>query len=419
MTTTKTLRDALTDERTWLEDQRKSISKGNGSSWDMMQCSERINLIAAALAAADADQAPELDHGDTVLRVQKALGMTDTGWLSPDAVLLHLDLAIKSAARPAPADQAPDAAPWPDFLGQAIHHGDRLLHPQDGAEFVAVRLNGHSDAGDAWRAVYDNGTVSRLCLQIGDKGQAVLSSAARPAPVGAVIDETYMLKREIHNLKRHIEEYCPDSLPAEAAPVGAVQAPADIKAACYRVDWTSNEPAGAMLLAAMKEEIAELRATLGKAAAPAAPIGTTLAQWNSMLWAKNGPVPAEHAKPEPVEQAKLAEGSERAQFERHIRSECDSEEYAALILQKSALGTYQTTRIQGAWEGWQARGQQAGGVDGGAAKRLLKAATAYANDYCQDEADPEAVEDMICDADQHKLAVELFAAIASANQKGE
>lgn len=68
-------------------------------------------------------------------------------------------------------------APWPDFLGQTIAHGCRLLHPADGAEFTAIRLHGHADEVDSWRAVYDDGTVSRLCLQIGDKGQAVLSTA--------------------------------------------------------------------------------------------------------------------------------------------------------------------------------------------------------------------------------------------------
>lgn len=65
-------------------------------------------------------------------------------------------------------------APWPDFLNQTIHHGDLLTHP-DGTEFVAIRLPGsHHPPGDAWRAVYDEGPISRLVLQIGDKGRAVL-----------------------------------------------------------------------------------------------------------------------------------------------------------------------------------------------------------------------------------------------------
>jgi hypothetical protein len=69
-------------------------------------------------------------------------------------------------------------APWPDFSGQPIHHGDRLTHP-DGTEFTAVWLKGHEYDGDAWRAVYDDATVSRLGLQIGDKGQASLVSGEK------------------------------------------------------------------------------------------------------------------------------------------------------------------------------------------------------------------------------------------------
>jgi hypothetical protein len=67
-------------------------------------------------------------------------------------------------------------APWPDFVGQPINHGDRLMHP-DGTTFVAVRLNGHAREEDAWRAVYDaepTGSVSRLGLQIGDRGRAAV-----------------------------------------------------------------------------------------------------------------------------------------------------------------------------------------------------------------------------------------------------
>jgi hypothetical protein len=68
-------------------------------------------------------------------------------------------------------------APWPDHRGQAIHHGARLKHPVDGRAFVAVRLNGYDNENDAWRAVYDDASVSRLCLQIGDKGRAALIGA--------------------------------------------------------------------------------------------------------------------------------------------------------------------------------------------------------------------------------------------------
>lgn len=42
---------ALTEVRNWCESERKSISKGNGSSWNAMQLAEQIDLIDAALAA--------------------------------------------------------------------------------------------------------------------------------------------------------------------------------------------------------------------------------------------------------------------------------------------------------------------------------------------------------------------------------
>ncbi len=75
-----------------------------------------------------------------------------------------------------------DLAPWPDFNGNPIHHGDRMWHPVSGQTFTAVRLRGIPDPGNAWRAIYDSEDpvgVSRLCLQIGDKGMAVLQGGAK------------------------------------------------------------------------------------------------------------------------------------------------------------------------------------------------------------------------------------------------
>lgn len=79
-----------------------------------------------------------------------------------------------------PSDRA--IAPWPDFLGQTIRNGDRMSH-LDGTEFVVVHFPEFPSSGDAWRAVYcteDSTHVSRLCLQIGDKGQAFVIDAAAP-----------------------------------------------------------------------------------------------------------------------------------------------------------------------------------------------------------------------------------------------
>lgn len=76
-----------------------------------------------------------------------------------------------------------DLCPWLDFDGRPIRHGDRLIHPS-GQTFTAVRLVGHKNPGDAWRAVYDQDpqSVSRLSLQIGDKGRAVLQPTQKTAP---------------------------------------------------------------------------------------------------------------------------------------------------------------------------------------------------------------------------------------------
>lgn len=64
-------------------------------------------------------------------------------------------------------------APWTDFAGQDIHEGDVIHHPS--GEFgKVVFLPKEKDAGDQWRVDYGDGDLSRLCLQIGNKGQAIV-----------------------------------------------------------------------------------------------------------------------------------------------------------------------------------------------------------------------------------------------------
>jgi len=77
-----------------------------------------------------------------------------------------------------------DRCPWPDHDGWPIFHGSRMWHPATGQTFTAIRLQGVENPGDAWRAVYDADPehLSRLGLQIGDKGRAVV---VRPAKEGA------------------------------------------------------------------------------------------------------------------------------------------------------------------------------------------------------------------------------------------
>lgn len=77
-------------------------------------------------------------------------------------------------------------APWPDYAGNPIRHNDRIRHP-DGTEGIVWHMDGHKDANDAWRVLYvqegEIACLSRLNLQIGEKGQAVVVAAAsEPAP---------------------------------------------------------------------------------------------------------------------------------------------------------------------------------------------------------------------------------------------
>lgn len=71
-------------------------------------------------------------------------------------------------------------APWPDFAGQPIHHGDEIAHPFSGERGTVIYcpdVNSTLEA-DRWRVIYENANFSRLCLQIGDKGQAVVTQRA-------------------------------------------------------------------------------------------------------------------------------------------------------------------------------------------------------------------------------------------------
>jgi hypothetical protein len=81
-------------------------------------------VSAAAPDAAHADDAP--DHGETVLRVQGLLGITQTGWVSPDVIALRIEQLKKAAhaqqdAAPAVdlASLLPEGAWWGDALTMA------------------------------------------------------------------------------------------------------------------------------------------------------------------------------------------------------------------------------------------------------------------------------------------------------------
>lgn len=66
-----------------------------------------------------------------------------------------------------------EKAPWPDYEGNDLFAGDIIRHPsgQEGiVRFMSEQIGQH----DQWRVDYDGVMyLSRLCLQVGEKGQAV------------------------------------------------------------------------------------------------------------------------------------------------------------------------------------------------------------------------------------------------------
>ena len=67
-------------------------------------------------------------------------------------------------------------APWKDYEGNLIRVGDEIVHPS-GQSGIVVLVEADNDA-DKWRVDYGIGGLSRLSLQIGDKGQAVVHSSS-------------------------------------------------------------------------------------------------------------------------------------------------------------------------------------------------------------------------------------------------
>lgn len=63
--------------------------------------------------------------------------------------------------------------PFRDFLGNQINEGDEIIHPSSERGRVVV-LNEYENISDRWRVDYGDGILSRLCLQIGDKGKAIV-----------------------------------------------------------------------------------------------------------------------------------------------------------------------------------------------------------------------------------------------------
>lgn len=71
-------------------------------------------------------------------------------------------------------------APWPDFHGNKIKEYDAIRHPS-GEEGTVVFMPEGETPEDQWRVSYLEGNLGRLCLQVGDKGQAVVVTSGDQA----------------------------------------------------------------------------------------------------------------------------------------------------------------------------------------------------------------------------------------------
>ncbi|MDS7929231.1 hypothetical protein RMB13_07030 [Acinetobacter sp. V102_4] len=62
-------------------------------------------------------------------------------------------------------------SPYSDYLNCEIFEGDLIQHPSGEKGIVVFEQRTESDS-DNWLVHYEDGIKSRLCLQVGDKGQA-------------------------------------------------------------------------------------------------------------------------------------------------------------------------------------------------------------------------------------------------------
>ncbi|EJB8469554.1 hypothetical protein MW367_003542 [Acinetobacter baumannii] len=64
-------------------------------------------------------------------------------------------------------------APWLDYSGNPIFENDLIEHPS-GEIGLVIFLESECEPYNQWRVKYNDNVLSRLCLQIGDKGQAIV-----------------------------------------------------------------------------------------------------------------------------------------------------------------------------------------------------------------------------------------------------
>ncbi len=64
-------------------------------------------------------------------------------------------------------------SPFKDFTGKCINEGDFIMHPNGITGRVVFKKK--PDQNDSWLVnYYDGRGLARLCLQVGDKGMALV-----------------------------------------------------------------------------------------------------------------------------------------------------------------------------------------------------------------------------------------------------
>lgn len=75
-------------------------------------------------------------------------------------------------------------APWKDFVGADIYEGDVIQHPS-GERGVVIFLPDNPSLDSQWRVNYGiREYAARLILQIGDKGQGIVTKRPSDQPSG-------------------------------------------------------------------------------------------------------------------------------------------------------------------------------------------------------------------------------------------
>lgn len=108
----------------------------------------------------------------------------------PSVVVIDVSAAkqLAQALLEVAADMGPDTpavdkprrvCPFRDWKGGDIREGDRIVHPDGLSGKVVFQENCPITASDAWRADYGDGVLSRLLLQVGSTGRAVVDNEGK------------------------------------------------------------------------------------------------------------------------------------------------------------------------------------------------------------------------------------------------